>query len=59
MALAFDSLDDPFVVATSGWTWNGFGFDVPPELPGPGTPGCADVDGDDRADPIILDRRRP
>ncbi len=57
VAIALDSLDDPRLVATSGWVWNGFGFDMPPELPGPGTPSCADVDGDGRADPLITDRR--
>jgi poly-gamma-glutamate synthesis protein (capsule biosynthesis protein) len=58
VALAFDTLDDPALVATSGWTWNGFGFDIPLELPGPGTPGCADVDTDGRTEPVILDRQR-
>jgi hypothetical protein len=58
VALAFDSLDDPDLVATSGWRWNGFGFDVPPDLPGPGIPTCADVDGDGRTEPVILDREQ-
>ncbi len=57
VAVAFDALDDPTVVAVSAWTWNGFGFDVPEELPGAGTLGCADVDGDRRTDPVILNRR--
>ena len=58
LALAFDSLDDPAVVATGGWVWQGFGFTVPAELAGPGTPGCIDVDGDGRLDPVVVDRSR-
>jgi poly-gamma-glutamate synthesis protein (capsule biosynthesis protein) len=56
VALAFDSLDDPAVVATGAWVWEGFGFTVPAELAGTGTPGCIDVDGDGRLDPVIVDR---
>ncbi len=56
LALAFDSLDDPTIVATGGWVWQRFGFTVPAELPGAGTPGCIDVDGDGKLDPVILDR---
>lgn len=56
VALAFDSLDDQAVVATSGWVWDVYGFAVPVELPGPGTPGCADVDGDGALDPIVMNR---
>ncbi len=57
IALAFDSLDDSGVLATGGWVWQGFGFTVPAELAGPGTPGCSDVDGDGSLDPVILDRK--
>ena len=56
LALAFDSLDDPAIVATSGWVWQGFGFTVSAELNGGGTPGCVDVDGDGKLDPVIVDR---
>lgn len=56
LALAFNSLDDPAVVATSGWVWQGFGFTVPAELKGGGTPACRDVDGDGKLDPVIVDR---
>lgn len=56
VALAFDSLDDPTVVATGGWVWQGFGFTVPAELVGTGRPGCIDVDGDGRLDPVIVNR---
>ncbi len=53
LALAFDELDDPGVVATSAWVWRGFGFTVPAELPGPGVPGCSDIDHDGAADPVL------
>jgi poly-gamma-glutamate synthesis protein (capsule biosynthesis protein) len=56
LALAFNSLDHPAVVATSGWVWQGFGFAVSAELNGGGTPGCIDVDGDGKLDPVIVDR---
>lgn len=56
LALAFNSLDDPAVVATGGWRWQGFGFTVAAELSGGGTPGCVDVDGDGKLDPVIVDR---
>lgn len=56
LALAFDSLDVPEIVATGGWVWEGFGFTTVAELPGPGTPGCLDVDGDGLAEPVIIDR---
>jgi poly-gamma-glutamate synthesis protein (capsule biosynthesis protein) len=56
LALGFDALDDPAVVATGAWTWWSFGFAIAPELVGPGTPACADVDADGKLDPIIIDR---
>jgi poly-gamma-glutamate synthesis protein (capsule biosynthesis protein) len=56
LALAFDSLDDPHVVATGGWQWWDFGFAVAPELPGEGVPACADIDRDGLADPVIARR---
>ena len=56
LAVAHDQLDDPALTATGAWTWNGFGFDTAPTIPGPGTPTCADIDGDDVTDPVILDR---
>jgi poly-gamma-glutamate synthesis protein (capsule biosynthesis protein) len=56
LALAVDELDDATVVATGAWTWAGFGFTVHPDLPGPGVPACADIDGDGRSDPVILHR---
>jgi hypothetical protein len=56
IALAFDRLDDPEVVATGAWTWWDFGFAVAEQLPGPGTPGCADVDRDGATEPVIVGR---
>jgi len=56
VALAYTGRDDPGVVATGAAVWNGFALSPAPELPGPGTPGCADVDEDGRLDPVILDR---
>jgi hypothetical protein len=57
VALAFDELDNPSIVATVAWRWWDFGFAVPDELPGPGRPGCADVDRDGMLDPVIVDRQ--
>lgn len=56
LALAFNTLDDPAIVATSAWTWHGFGFRTAPELLGSGSPGCADLDGDGQLDPVITAR---
>ena len=56
LALALDALDDPAIVAGGGWVWQGFGFTVPVDLPGPATPACSDVDGDGRLDPVIVGR---
>jgi len=56
VALAYTGLDDPGVVATGAAVWQGFGLRPAPELPGPGVPGCADVDGDDRLAPVVLGR---
>ena len=57
-AFAYTTLDDEAVVATGAGVWSGFGFVLDEELPGPGTATCADVDGDGRLDPVVLDRRR-
>lgn len=56
LAVAHDSLDDGTVTAMGAWTWNGFGFDTAPDLPGAGIAGCADVDRDGRTEPVIVDR---
>jgi poly-gamma-glutamate capsule biosynthesis protein CapA/YwtB (metallophosphatase superfamily) len=56
LALAFSELDDPLVVATGGAVWRPFGLDAVDRLPGSGTPGCADIDGDGLTSPVILGR---
>lgn len=56
IAVANDSLDDTTIVAGGAWTWNGFGFDTAPDVPGPGVPGCADIDGDGATEPVITGR---
>jgi hypothetical protein len=56
LAVAYSTLNDPKVVATGAWRWQGFGFATLPDLPGQGIPRCADVDGDGRLDPVILAR---
>lgn len=57
IATLHDRLDDPEIVAAGAWVWNGFGFDTAPDIPGAGIPGCADIDGDGRTEPVIIDRR--
>ena len=56
IATIHDRLDDPTIVAGGAWQWNGFGFDTAPELPGTGTPACADVNADGHTDPVIISR---
>jgi hypothetical protein len=56
VSLAYTGLDDPGVVATGAATWEGLSLWPAAELPGPGLPRCADVDGDGRLDPVILGR---
>ncbi len=56
LAVAYTTLEDPEIVAAGAWRWGGFGFLPLPDLPGFGTPGCADVDGDGTLDPIVLGR---
>ena len=59
LAVAYSTLDRPAAVATGAWRWGGFGFTSLPDLPGPGRPGCADVNGDGRLDPLALERKSP
>jgi poly-gamma-glutamate capsule biosynthesis protein CapA/YwtB (metallophosphatase superfamily) len=56
LAVAYSTLNGSSVVGASAWEWRGFGFSPLPELTGRGSPGCADVDGDGRLDPVILGR---
>jgi hypothetical protein len=56
IATVHNQLDDPGVVAGGAWVWNGFGFDTAPDIPGPGTPACADIDADGLTEPVIINR---
>ena len=56
LAVAYSTLDDPAIDATGAWRWAGFGFLPLPDLPGSGRPACADVDGDGKLDPLVLER---
>lgn len=56
LVVATTTLGDPRVVGTGLWPWRGFGFTSSVDLPGPGRPGCADVDGDGVADPVVTGR---
>lgn len=56
LAVAYGRLRAPGVVAAGAWRWGGFGFLSLPELAGRGRPACADVDGDGRLDPLVLER---
>jgi hypothetical protein len=55
-AFAYTGLDDDAVVATGAGRWNGFGFSMGTELTGPGSPGCADVDGNGLTEPVVTER---
>ncbi len=57
LAIAHNTLDDDIQVASGAWDWNGFGFETAPDLEGRGQPACADIDGDGKTEPVILDRR--
>jgi poly-gamma-glutamate capsule biosynthesis protein CapA/YwtB (metallophosphatase superfamily) len=56
LAIAYSTLDNPKIVGTGAWEWNGFGFLPLSDLPGRGNPACADVNGDGHLDPVILGR---
>jgi hypothetical protein len=56
LAVAYGSLDEPGTVAAGAWRWVVFGFLPVEPLPGPGTPICVDIDGDDRTEPAIVER---
>ena len=56
LAIAYSTLNNTSVTGSGTWEWNGFGFSPLADLPGAGKPGCADVDGDGRLDPLILER---
>ena len=56
VALAYSTLDSPEVMATGAAVWRPAGLDGVARLPGPGTPMCADVDGDELTEPVITGR---
>ncbi len=56
LAIAYSTLDNASIVATGAWRWGGFGFTPQSDLNGRGKPACADVNGDGRLDPLILER---
>ncbi len=56
MGLGFTTLAAPQVVAGGAWVWDGFGFRTAPVLPGPASPGCADIDHDGHSDPVLTGR---
>jgi poly-gamma-glutamate capsule biosynthesis protein CapA/YwtB (metallophosphatase superfamily) len=53
---AYSEIDGVEVVAVGAGVWNGFGFTLAPELPGVGTIGCVDVDGDGSFEPVVVGR---
>jgi poly-gamma-glutamate synthesis protein (capsule biosynthesis protein) len=53
VAVAYEELDAPEIVAAAAMTWRHFGFVTAVPLPGAGLPGCADVDRDGSSDPVI------
>jgi hypothetical protein len=54
IAIAYATIGDDRVIAVTAATWNGFGFTLAPELTGPATVGCADVDGDGTREPVVV-----
>jgi hypothetical protein len=56
LAVSYSALDGSSIVGAGAWRWSGFGFTQQTDLAGAGTPACADVDGDGRLDPLILER---
>jgi poly-gamma-glutamate synthesis protein (capsule biosynthesis protein) len=56
VALAYSTLDSPEVTGTGAAVWRPFGLDGVARLPGPGTPMCADVDGDELTEAVITGR---
>jgi poly-gamma-glutamate synthesis protein (capsule biosynthesis protein) len=57
IAMAYSALDDPEIVATGAAHWHQVGLQAADRLPGPGTPACADVDGDGHLEAVVIGRR--
>lgn len=56
LAVAYSTLGDTTIRATSAWRWQGFAFLPLPELSGRGTPTCIDIDRDGRSEATITGR---
>jgi len=56
LAVAYSTLRRSTIVATSAWRWQGYAFLHLPELPGPGTPTCIDIDRDGRPEAAVIER---
>lgn len=56
IAMAYSTLDAPEIVATGAAYWRPFGLQAVDRLPGPGTPACADVDGDGDLEAVVIGR---
>lgn len=56
LVVSYRTLDRPAVTGTGLWVWESFGYAAPVDLPGVGVPGCADVDGDGRPEPVVTRR---
>lgn len=58
LAVSYRRLNHPGITGTGLWRWDHFGFVSYATLPGPGEPGCADLDRDGSSEPAIT-RRGP
>jgi hypothetical protein len=56
LAVAYSTLEEPTIIATSAWRWQGFAFLPMPELEGRGRPACIDIDRDGRTEAAIIGR---
>lgn len=56
IAIAYSTLDEPTIIAMGAAVWRPYGLIAADRLAGAGISGCADIDGDALADPVI---RRP
>jgi poly-gamma-glutamate capsule biosynthesis protein CapA/YwtB (metallophosphatase superfamily) len=57
IAMAYSTLDGAEIVGTGAANWRQFGLQAADRLPGPGTPACADVDGDGLLESVVIGRR--